>query len=190
MSSKHGKLYFNYWDARFYLDKDGNLRNKIRRGWGKLQQKDSIATYRQNNGYLYVNEYIDGKQVLMLAHRVVWLLYTGKDPGNLEINHKNQDKTDNRIQNLEILDHADHMRKQPRRSDCTSGVTGVCWDNNKGKWRVQISDCGKQRCLGLFEDFFEACCCRRSAEVKLGYDPVHGKERSEVLKILEAEQEK
>ena len=119
-------LDFKFWDARLYQDREGNLRNKITRGVGKRQQKGEIATTTSgHDNYLIVQDYIDGKRVRIYAHRLAWLLHTGKCPGDLEINHRNQDKTDNRIQNLEVLPHSDHMRKHPKLKTCTSGVTGI-----------------------------------------------------------------
>ena len=178
-------LEFKFWDARFYLDKDGNLRNKIRRGWGKNQQKDEIATTNTSEGYLVVNEYIDGKQINIYAHRLAVLLHTGDDPGDQEVNHRNQDKTDNRIQNLEVLDRADHARKQPKLKTCTSGVTGVSWHNLTQKWQTYIGTGKNQRITKYFPDFFEACCYRKSMENKLGYFPEHGMSKEEVQKYYE-----
>ena len=178
-------LEFKFWDARFYLDKDGNLRNKIRRGWGKNQQKDEIATTNTSEGYLVVNEYIDGKQINIYAHRLAVLLHTGDDPGDQEVNHRNQDKTDNRIQNLEVLDRADHARKHPKRSDCSSGCTGVSWHKRDKVWVVQIHINGKNTAIGRSKDFDEAVKCRKAAEKKYGYFPEHGKTREEVQKLYE-----
>ena len=181
-------LDFKFWDARFYLDKDGNLRNKIRRGVGKRQQKGAIAT-TNSHGYLIVKEHIDGKQVNIFAHRLAWLLYTGEDPGDRDINHKNQNRKDNRLKNLEVLPHKDHMRKHPKRSDCSSGVTGVCWDKGNQKWMAHIGTSKNQRIIKRFTDFFEACCYRKSLENKLGYFPEHGMTKEEVKKYFEEEAE-
>lgn len=37
---------------------------------------------------------------MVKAHRIIWVLVTGEDPGELEIDHKNRIKNDNRFQNL------------------------------------------------------------------------------------------
>ena len=37
-----------------------------------------------------------------LAHRIIWMMMTGEDPGKLSIDHKNRDNTDNRWENLRL----------------------------------------------------------------------------------------
>ena len=173
-------LEFKFWNARFYQDENGDIRNKIRRGNGKRQQKDAIATVKTTNGYLSIDERINGKKIQVKAHRLAILLHTGKCPGDLEVNHKNQDKADNRIQNLEVVTRVEHMHKHPKQKNCTSGVTGVCWDKPNQKWRVQISINGKQTTIGCFADFDDAVKCRKAAEKEHGYFEEHGMTREEV----------
>ena len=52
-------------------------------------------------GYLYVNLYKYGKGKQCMIHRLVAMAFI-PNPDNLpEVNHKNEDKTDNRVENLE-----------------------------------------------------------------------------------------
>ena len=37
-----------------------------------------------------------------LAHRIIWMMVTGEDPGKLSIDHKNRNNTDNRWENLRL----------------------------------------------------------------------------------------
>ena len=146
----------------------------------------TIATVTgDRQGYLRICDWIDGRRVWIKAHRLAVLLHTGDDPGDQEINHRNQDKTDNRIQNLEVLDRADHARKHPKRSDCSSGCTGVSWHKRDKVWVVQIHINGKNTAIGRSKDFDEAVKCRKAAEKKYGYFPEHGKTREEVQKLYE-----
>lgn len=48
----------------------------------------------------------------------------------------------------------------------TSGVKGVCWDNNAQKWRAYITFQGKQYKLGRFENKEDAIKARQEAEEK------------------------
>ena len=185
-TSENKPLDPNHWHKRFYHDENGDIRNKIRRGPGKRQQKGAIATYTMGSiGYLRVVDRINGELVWVYAHRLAVFLHTGKDPCNLEINHKNQDKADNRIENLEVLPHDEHARKHPKLKTCTSGITGVCWHKRNKTWQVQIGAGKNKRIRKCFTDFFEACCYRKSMENKLGYFPEHGKTPEEVRKYYE-----
>lgn len=54
--------------------------------------------------------------------------------------------------------------KQMYKSNC-SGLTGVT--RRWGKWYVQIKRDGVNHHLGMTDDFFEACCLRKSTEARL-----------------------
>jgi len=59
--------------------------------------------YKNEYGYLCLSGKINGKQVNCFAYRVVWVYFNGEIPDNLQINHINGIKTDNRLKNLEIV---------------------------------------------------------------------------------------
>lgn len=56
----------------------------------------------------YLRKWLDGR--MQLAHRVEWELHRGPVPDGMQIHHRNGDKQDNRIENLEILDAITHKR--------------------------------------------------------------------------------
>ena len=51
-----------------------------------------------------------GMRNTFLLHRIVCEAFFGKIPTNMEVNHKNGDKRDNRISNLEIVTHSQNER--------------------------------------------------------------------------------
>lgn len=64
--------------------------------------KERILKQRKDkDGYLIVNLWKDGKVKTFKVHRLVALAFL-PNPDNLpQVNHKNEDKTDNRVENLE-----------------------------------------------------------------------------------------
>lgn len=56
-----------------------------------------------NNGYLVIGLRKDGKLKRFLVHRVVVTSFMGDIPKGMQVNHKNEDKTDNRLSNLEVV---------------------------------------------------------------------------------------
>lgn len=52
-----------------------------------------------------------------------------------------------------------------KRPDNKSGITGVIFHKQTQKWRAYCTDKGRQQVLYAGNDFFEACCKRRSYEV-------------------------
>lgn len=59
----------------------------------------------QNNGY-----YRRSKGDRRLMHRVVWEFYNGKIPHGFDIHHKDHNRTNNKIENLELLKKDEHSR--------------------------------------------------------------------------------
>lgn len=109
-----------------------------------------------------------------LAHRLAWLYMTGAWPEE-QIDHINQDRTDNRWENLRGVTGYENHKNCKLFSNNTSGVTGVYYSNKTNKWISQIKANNKACYIGSYEDFFEACCARKSAERKHGFHVNHGK---------------
>lgn len=121
------------------------------------------------NGKGYLCGRIKGRAYL--AHRVVWASTFGEMP-NAEIDHINGDKSDNRISNLRMADRVLNCRNAARRTDNTSGATGVTRSGNA--WLARIGT-GKDRItLGSFDTLDEAIAARKVAERSLGYSVRHG----------------
>lgn len=72
---------------------------------GHRPVKDSAI----NNGYRIVNFCKDGRYTKKLVHRAVWESFNGEIPVRLEVNHKDLDKTNNRLDNLELLTHQENL---------------------------------------------------------------------------------
>jgi len=69
-------------------------------------------------GYPFVGLRKDGKRGMYTVHRLVAKAFI-PNPDNLaEINHKNEDKTDNRVANMEWCDHSYNMRFGTRGERC------------------------------------------------------------------------
>lgn len=60
-----------------------------------------IAQKKQGNGYMSVHLSIHGKTFFRLVHRLVALAFVENRNNHPQINHINEDKTDNRAENIE-----------------------------------------------------------------------------------------
>jgi len=104
------------------------------------------------------------------AHRVAWFLHHGAWPMG-EIDHINGNAQDNRIANLRDVTHKENTRNMKRRSDNTSGITGISYHTKIKRWVVQIG----RRYIGCYKTKEEAAVSRAAEEVKAGYHPNHGR---------------
>ena len=141
---------------------------------GKYAGKE--AGCKDPDGYIRIN--INGEYIR--AHRLVHLFMTGDWPED-EIDHINGNTSDNRWENLRLVNQKENNKNAKIQKNNISGIRGVNWSKNEKKWLVRIHDNnGKRICLGRFNDFFEACCRRKSAELQYNYHPNHGR-KSEVV---------
>ena len=58
------------------------------------------------------------------------------------------------------------IRKNPIRSNNTSGVTGVVWRKRAGRWCAEIGFKGQRHYLGLYTRFEDAVHARKEAEAR------------------------
>lgn len=84
------------------------------------------------------------------AHRLAWLYCNGAWP-SFEIDHHDQDKSNNRIANLRPATRSQNSQNKSLRCDNKSGLRGVSWYAKSGKWCAQIGLNGRRKNLGYFE---------------------------------------
>jgi hypothetical protein len=111
-----------------------------------------------SSGYYTVALSKEGKPKTIGVHVLVAMAFLGHNPygHKIEVDHKNDIKTDNRFENLQILSGDRHRRKPKKSMNTSSKYTGVGWDKNAKKWRAMIYIDGKNKYLGLFETEHEA----------------------------------
>jgi hypothetical protein len=89
-------------------------------------------------------------------HQLVAMAFLNHIPCGLKlvVNHKNLIKTDNRLDNLEIISNRENLSK--KHIPHSSKYTGVSWFNRKQKWQSSIYINGKSKYLGCFINEYEA----------------------------------
>ena len=80
------------------------------------------------------------------SHRLVWLYHTGEMPIS-ELDHRNQKKADNRIENLRVATRSENVQNTPTRVDNTSGHRGVVWNKHNKNWVAQANVSGVRKFL-------------------------------------------
>ncbi len=77
------------------------------------QQVRASITWGGRRWWLNGGYYCNRKGEML--HRAIWVAANGPIEPGIEIHHRNGDKTDNRLENLEALSVADHRRKHRTR---------------------------------------------------------------------------
>lgn len=133
-----------------------------RRSYG-TKKKGQIAGQIRQTGYIEIG--IKGKR--LRAHRIAWLLTTGKDPFDLCIDHINGNKSDNRFSNLRLATSRENSRNMKKSLANKSGFKGVCFDKRSGKWKANIRSKLKQIFLGYFPtpELAHMAYCKAAAEL-------------------------
>ena len=68
------------------------------------------------------------------------------------VDHANNDRSDNRIENLRWASYNENQFNRKKREWTSSSYKGVSWYKNNNKWRVQIMINGQKKHIGYFDD--------------------------------------
>ena len=91
-----------------YVDEDGNVyKNNYK---GREGEVEKLTVFNHQQGYGYINLYCNKKHMHFLHHHVVWLFFNGRIEEGLQINHKDLDKKNNKIENLEVVTDRENKR--------------------------------------------------------------------------------
>ena len=90
-----------------------------------------------------------------LAHRLAWLYVHGRWPVKY-LDHIDGNGRNNRLSNLRECSHKENHQNVKTHKDNKSGLLGVTWDKQTGRWRSRIMVDGVQVNLGRFDDPKEA----------------------------------
>jgi len=84
------------------------------------------------------------KNRIYLNHRIIWAMLKREDPAGYQIDHINENKLDNRIENLRKATQSQNLCNR-------KAIKGYCFDASKDKWTAQIRLNGKKKFLGSFD---------------------------------------
>lgn len=127
-------------------------------------KKFSHAGCIKQRGYKDIQ--IDGIQYR--SGRLAWFYMEGYWP-EYQIDHINRIRHDDRWCNLRHTSNQCNQRNRGIMKNNTSGVTGVCWDKDRNKWRPQITTSEKTIRLGYFKKLKNAVFARWNAEKEYNY---------------------
>ena len=132
---------------------DSTTGNLLWRWPNGTAEAGDVAGYVRPQGYRYIR--INSRDYA--AHRLVWLMHHGSFPRNY-IDHINNTRADNRIENLRDVTHAENMLNLAPGSGASSGYKGVYTRKGKKgfKYFVVLYWEGDNYNLGTYETPEEA----------------------------------
>lgn len=112
--------------------------------------KGKVIKQSGNDGYLQVA--LSGKT--KRVHQLVAMAFLGHVPcgHKLVVDHMDDDKHNNRLDNLEVLTNRGNLSRRGG----SSKYVGVTWCKPNKKWRAQIRIDGKGYALGYFTNEIDA----------------------------------
>lgn len=139
------KELFDYQDGQLI-----RRTNRASNGNGNRWKAGTILGFSLNGGY--VGASVDFKKYKL--HRLIWLWHKGNLP-TLDLDHKDGDPSNNRIENLREVTPSQNMQniRKPRATN-KSGFQGVYKVNNR--YRTSITTNGKVKNIGYFDTPEEA----------------------------------
>jgi hypothetical protein len=115
-NAKISKLSFKLLDSLFYYDVTSPtfLRWKVPCGRGRQVKKIGDVAGYVGSDIRYGRVWVSGK--MMLIHRVIWVLHFGEIPDGLQINHIDNEPSNNHIDNLELVTARENMYKKKKKA--------------------------------------------------------------------------
>ena len=123
--------------------------------------KEKILKPRANHkGYYQVGLCKNSKVRFYFVHRLVWLVFNGQIPENMQVNHINEIKTDNRPVNLNLMTPKENTNWGTRNKRSTKKRSKVVLQFTLDGILVKEYPSTKQveRETGFANQYISACC--------------------------------
>ena len=145
------------------IDSRGITYNKV------FKEKILKQCASKRGGYLQVKLCINGKATTKIVHRLVARAFLNHSPCGhvIVIDHINNIKTDNNVDNLQLITNRENCSKD--RKNGTSKYIGVSLIKKTKKWRASMYINGILKHLGNFDTEKQASNAYNNKFIKMNY---------------------
>jgi len=164
-----GRFFWKLRSEKWFTDGYHSAKGQANRWNLKWAGKE---TFLNCNTTGYPQARING--IMVCAHRLAWLIMTGTF-NETDIDHIDGNKKNNKWSNFRLVNRSENCRNKSKRSDNSSGITGISLKKSSGKWQAYIYH-ERHIHLGYFDSIEEAIKVRKEAEKNYGYHENHGRE--------------
>lgn len=133
-----------------------NLGNVKSLNYNNTNKPKLLKPKINKDNYYYVGLRKDKKAHTKKIHQLVAIAFLNHNPCGMEkvVNHKDFNKLNNSLSNLEIVTNRENCNKKHLKS--TSKYTGVSYSKERKKWCSMIMINGKNKNLGRYNSEIEA----------------------------------
>ena len=149
------KFFDDYVEFLTY-DRDGNIKGSFVVDLDDFEKVRHIKWSSDPDGYIRNGT---GAGYISI-HRLIMGF-----PEDMQIDHWDMDKSNNRKSNLRIVNNQQNCMNKVLYSHNTSGHRGVVWNNKNNNWNAVIRHNGKSIHIGTFYTFEDAVKARLEAEI-------------------------
>ena len=134
----------------YFISNLGNVKSK------KLSNEKILKPTKNSNGYYIISLSKNGIVLKRKIHQLVAEAFLNHKPNGMKkvINHKDFDKLNNKVDNLEIITQRENTSTRKNLHKKTSKYIGVSF--KKGKYEASIQIDGKINYLGRFSNEYDA----------------------------------
>ena len=141
----------------YSIDEDGNVYSM------KSGELKKLKPTKNSCGYLQVALSKNGKVKIFKVHRLVYKTFIKDILKDMEIDHIDKDKTNNKLNNLRLVTH--------QQNNFNRNAKGYSWNKRLKKWMAYIKLNAKYIHLGFFDIEAEASAAYLAAKEKLHIIP-------------------
>lgn len=131
------KYHFTYVSS-------GNLIRNFDANNNKAMKGDIAGNIRKD-GYITVK--VETKRYYL--HRLIWIYHNGEIPKNMQIDHIDGNPSNNKIENLQVLNNRNNTLKGNRKKKGKVPFIGVVL-TKENNYQASIRNNGRRECLGTF----------------------------------------
>lgn len=138
---------------KYQVSNLGNVRSL--KNYNSTNQR-LLTKKKDNHGYELVGFYNDKKIHTKKVHQLVCICFLNHDPKRtgLVVNHKDFNRTNNNLINLEVITQRENSNKKHLKS--SSQYVGVSWSKKYQKWSSYFTYKSKIKHLGYFLNEIDA----------------------------------
>lgn len=177
MLIKRNKKYNDFIEKENYYIGYDSHNNSFKFDKEDFQIVSKYNWFKTSNGYFQAIIPNSNRKHISL-HRLIMNV----SDSEIDIDHINHDKSDNRKENLRIVTAQENSCNMRLSITNTSGVKGVVWNNKKHKWQARAMKNYKNFHLGYYNDFDDAVTARKNWEIEMQKDYRY-KEEEDVINI-------